>query len=333
MDNTTNQFKDKVILVTGGTGSIGSALIKILMTYEPRTIRVLSRDQNKQHELMEELGYPANVRMFIGDIRDDKRLDMAFGGVNIVMHAAALKHVPSCEYNPFEAVKTNVIGSQNVIDAALRHKVERVIGISTDKVVNPTSVMGVSKLMMERLFVNANYYRGSDETKFACVRFGNVAWSRGSVMPTWKKQIEKTGEITITGKNMTRYFMSIDQAAQLVLKSAELAQGGEIFVLKMPSVKLTDLAKIFIAKHAPDKKVRIRFIGNRGGEKTHEELLSDSDSAQRVFENKDMCIIVPRTSNYLGSAMNYPGFRRAKQDSFNLTSKKNINLAAIKKLI
>ena len=186
-----NIFKDKIILVTGGTGSIGSAIVKELLTYNPKQIRVFSRDQNKQYELMEELGNRSDVRFLVGDVRDEKRLNLAFDNVNIVFHAAALKHVPSCEYNPFEAVKTNIIGSQNLIEAALAHDVQKVIGISTDKVVHPTSVMGTSKLMMEKLFVSAYHYMGSKNTKFACVRFGNVAWSTASVLPIWQKQMSR----------------------------------------------------------------------------------------------------------------------------------------------
>ncbi|MDP3696584.1 MAG: SDR family NAD(P)-dependent oxidoreductase, partial [Candidatus Taylorbacteria bacterium] len=180
-----SEFDNKTILITGGTGSIGSALVKELLPYNPKQIRIFSRDQNKQYELMEELGDQPHVRFLVGDIRDENRLNLALNNVDIVFHAAALKHVPSCEYNPFEAVKTNIIGSQNIIEAALEHNVDKVIGISTDKVVYPTSVMGTSKLMMEKLFSSAYHYMGQKNTKFACVRFGNVAWSTASVLPIW----------------------------------------------------------------------------------------------------------------------------------------------------
>ncbi len=335
-DKFKEQFSDKVILVTGGTGSIGSALIKELLPYNPNQIRVFSRDQNKQYDLMEDLGEQPNVRFLVGDIRDEKRLNLAMGGVDIVFHAAALKHVPSCEYNPFEAVKTNIIGSQNVIEAALAHDVEKVIGISTDKVVHPTSVMGTSKLMMEKLFSSAYHYMGQKRTKFACVRFGNVAWSTASVLPIWKKQIDKHGEIRITDKKMSRFLMSKEQAARLVLKAAEITNGDEIFVLKMSAIKLPQLAKIFIEKYAPDKKVKIKIIGNRGGEKIHEDLFSSSDTEQRLYENQEMFILVPSMNQYDEGGTNkreYPGFKKIKKEKLKLSSHNNLSVSEVKKII
>lgn len=330
----TNEFENKTILITGGTGSIGSALVKTLLNYKPKTIRIFSRDQNRQYELAEELNHPSCLRFFIGDIRDEKRLDFAMEGVDIVFHAAALKHVPSCEYNPFEAVKTNIIGSQNVVDIAIKHKVEKAIGISTDKVVNPTSVMGVSKMMMEKIFISANYYRGAEGCKFACVRFGNVAWSTASVLPIWQKQIVQNGSIDITDKNMTRFLMSRQQAAELVIKAAEAAQGAEIFVLKMSSVKILNLAKIFLEKYAKNgKNVSLNLIGNRGGEKMHEELFSEADLQHQIFENKAMYILVPTASSYLKSNdRKYDGFKKTK-NKVSYSSRKFINDTLIKKII
>src|SRR3989338_7407773 len=186
----SNFFKNKTILVTGGTGSIGSKIVRQALAYQPRQIRILSRNDSKQYHFLEKLDHPKNIRMLIGDIRDSKRLDLAFENVDIVFHAAALKHVPLCEYNPLETIKTNVFGSQNIIDAAFKNKVERVIAISTDKAANPGNVMGLSKLMMEKLLINTAL-SAKNKTKFSCVRFGNVAWSEASVLPLWKKQAEK----------------------------------------------------------------------------------------------------------------------------------------------
>lgn len=329
-----NEFEGKTIVITGGTGSIGSALVKELLPSNPKQIRIFSRDQNKQYELMEELGDLPNVRFLVGDIRDENRLNLALNDADIVFHAAALKHVPSCEYNPFEAVKTNIIGSQNLIEAALKNNVQKVIGISTDKVVHPTNVMGTSKLMMEKLFTSAYHYMGPGNTKFACVRFGNVAWSAASVLPIWKKQISKNGEIKITDKKMSRFLMSKEQAARLVLKAAELTHGEEIFVFKMPAIKLTSLAKIFVEKYAPGQKVKIKIIGNRGGEKIHEDLFSGADMHQHIFENKEMFILVPTINRYEAlSERKYSGFKKINKDTIKLSSAYNVNISEIKKII
>jgi FlaA1/EpsC-like NDP-sugar epimerase len=221
-----NEFYNKVVLVTGGTGSIGSVLVEKILSFKPKQIRVLSRDENKQYYLMEKLGNPINLRFFIGDIRDKERLIRAFNGVDILFHAAALKHVPLCEYNPFEAVKTNIVGSQNVIDAALACNVKKIIAISTDKAVHPNNVMGTSKLMMEKLFTNANFYSGNSRSVFSCVRFGNVAWANGSVLKLWQNQIKKDGQIKVTDLEMTRFFMTIPQAMNLILQTASISRGG-----------------------------------------------------------------------------------------------------------
>lgn len=315
-----NEFKNKVILVTGGTGTIGSELVKQLLTFHPRQVRVISRDESRQYNLQESLSYPDNLRLFIGDIRDKDRLNLAFHDVDIIFHAAALKHVPFCEYNPFEVVKTNILGSQNVIDAALSNGVKKVIAISTDKSVSPSNVLGVSKLMMEKLFINANYYSGRTLTKFSCVRFGNVSWSRGSVLPLWKIQAEKEGVITVTDGKMTRFIMSQAQAINLVLKASLLTKGGEIFILKMPSIRLKDMAKIFVKKYFPGKKVRIKVIGNRGGEKTHEDLFDTNAKYKYLLENKEMLLIVPdlkidpdlHTQELKREEKDYPGFKNVR---------------------
>lgn len=326
------QFKDKIILVTGGTGSIGSELVAQLLKLGPKQVRVLSRDESKQYELLEMLDHPKNLRLFIGDIRDKDRLELAFQNVDIVFHAAALKHVPFCEYNPFETVKTNILGSQNVIEAALRHKVKKVIAISTDKAANPNNVMGTSKLMMEKLFINANYY-GSGKTLFSCVRFGNVSWARGSVMPLWDKQARKNKSINLTDGEMTRFFMSKKEACSLVLEATQLAKGGEIFILKMPSIKIFDLAHLFITKYFPEDNIKIKSIGQRAGEKLHEELLNAHENC-RVLANHRMFIIVPKVEIYgLEDAKisGYVGFKEAKE--CNYSSCDSINIEKIKEVV
>jgi len=326
-------LKGKVILITGGTGSIGRELAKKILKHKPAQLRVFSRDESKQHALREELGCPQNLRFLIGDIRDKERTDYAFRDVDIVFHAAALKHVPSCEYNPFETVHTNIIGSQNVINAALSNNVDRVVAISTDKVVNPTSVMGTSKLMMEKLIINANYHRGNKPTKFSCVRFGNVAWARGSVLPLWKKQIEKNRKITVTNNEMTRFMMSIENAVDLVLEAGNLMQEGEIFILKMPAIPLSDLAKEFIVKYYPEKKIKIQITGDRAGEKIHEGLISAEDGD--VLENSKMFISIPNVWSYTGrkeKKRKYSGFKKRKDKDAYLSSE-HIDIKKVKKII
>lgn len=283
-------FKNKVVVVTGGTGSIGSELVVQLLKYSPKQVRVLSRDETKQYDLLEKLNYPKNLRVLIGDIRDKERLELAFAGADIVIHAAAMKHVPFCEYNPYEVVKTNIIGSQNVIDAALKNHVKKVIAISTDKAPNPTNIMGTSKLMMEKLFINANIYRSLAPTEFSCVRFGNVSWARGSVLPLWENQIKKEGAINITDKEMTRFLMSTKEACGLVLDAVKLSKGGEIFIFKMPSVKLIDLAKFFIKKYHSDEDIKIKVIGMRPGEKLH-EILATEDEILRMKDRGRIFVI------------------------------------------
>lgn len=304
------QSKNKIILVTGGTGSIGSELVIQLLKHHPKQIRVFSRSESRQYDLMERLGYPENVRMLIGDVRDKDRLAMAMENVHMVFHAAALKHVPFCEYNPHEVIKTNIMGSQNVIDTALANGVARVIAISTDKAADPHNVLGVSKLMMEKLFVNANHaYWG--RIALSCVRFGNVAWSDGSVLQRWKKQAESTGVISVTNPDATRFFMSIQQAAALTLKAAQLSRGGEIFVLKMPSITLADLADMFIQKHFPGRGIKIKESGRRAGDKDHEHLIGRSDHTARVLANRTMFILSPATHIYhlRQEFPSYPGFK------------------------
>lgn len=331
-----NEFKNKVILVTGGTGSVGSELVSQLLKYKPKQVRVFSRNESRQYYLLEKLDHPKNVRALIGDIRDKDRLNFAMKGVDIVFHAAALKHVQFCEYNPYEAVKTNIIGSQNVIDTALQNNVKKVIAISTDKAANPHNVMGISKLMMEKLIINTNHFTPKNGTKFSCVRFGNVSWSDGSVLPLWKNQAERKGVINLMNKDMTRFFMSTEQAVKLIFKAAELTKGGEVFILKMPSIKIADLAKLFIKKHFPEKNIKINEVGNRWGEKIHEDLLGGSDSAKKIMANSTMFILVPNADvdryNFKQNVFNYKGFKQIYNKD-NYSSERNLKPDEISKII
>ncbi len=290
-------IEGKRILVTGGTGSIGGEIVRQLLNYKPQVVRILSNDEFSQFNMKQELGSRLDVRYLLGDIRDKDRLKIAMSNVDIVFHAAALKHVPFCEENPYEAVKTNIIGTQNLIDVALEEEVENFINISTDKVINAINVMGATKLVAERITISAEYYKGNIRTKFYCVRFGNVLASRGSVIPIFKLQIEKGGPVTITNPKMTRFVMSIPQAVNLVLNSLLYAHGGEIFILKMPSIRIIDLAQVLIEDYSKeiglkDKRVEVKYIGERIGEKVDEELMTEVESANS-YETEDMFIVYP----------------------------------------
>lgn len=294
-------FSGKKILVTGGTGSIGSEIVRQVLKYEPDVIRILSRDETKQFFLQEELRNYHNVRFLIGDVRDKDRLGTAMEDIDIVFHAAALKHVPSCEYNPFEAVETNIRGTQNVILQAVKNNVEKVIAISTDKAVNPVNVMGATKLLAERLIASAQFSTGKHPTRFACVRFGNVIGSRGSALTLFQEQIQRGGPVTITDSNMTRFLMLIPQAVGLVFKAMTMMQGGDLFILKMPVARLDDLAEAAIKEMAPlfgkpPSEIEIKKIGIRPGEKIHEELMT-SEEALRAQETKEMFIVEPSIMN------------------------------------
>lgn len=335
-----NQLKNKITLVTGGTGSIGSEIVKQLLKFQPKQVRILSRNDSRQHKLFEDLGQPENVRMFIGDIRDKERLDLAFQDVDVIFHAAALKHVSLCEYNPFETVKTNIIGSQNVIEIALKHRVKKIIAISTDKAADPANIMGISKLMMERLFINTNLFSHGQDTLLSCVRFGNVAWAESSVLPVWDQQVKNNGVIRLTDGEMTRFMISIQQAVALVLKAAKLTQGGEIFILKMPSVKIKHLAEMFLKKYHPDKKVTLTIVGNRPGDKIHEKLINSEEKNGRIYANKEMLIVVPLLDTYNKKqlALNrlYSGFKLVNDTKALMagnSSEKSIDHRKIAKLI
>jgi len=276
----------KTILVTGGTGSFGRKFTEIVLKHsQPRKLIVFSRDEMKQQEMRKDFADAAEspMRYFIGDVRDLDRLRRAMTGVDLVVHAAALKQVPSCEYNPFEVVKTNVLGAQNVIEAAIDCGVKKVLALSTDKAVSPINMYGASKLCAEKLFVNGNFYSREGGARFSCCRYGNVVGSRGSVVPIFQEQ-RKNGLLTITDPRMTRFWLTLQQGAEFVIRCLGLMKGGEVFVPKIPSMRIADLAKVI----APDTPVKI--VGVRPGEKIHESLVSE-DEARATVELDDMYVV------------------------------------------
>ncbi len=279
MDNQT-------VLITGGTGSFGRHFVDtILDRYNPKKVIVFSRDEHKQHQMRQAHsgGSGSMIRYFLGDVRDIGRLQRAFAGVDIVVHAAALKHVPACEYNPFEAIQTNVLGAKNVIDAAIDQGVKKVLAVSTDKAVNPVNLYGATKLCAEKLFIQGNVYSKPEGPSFSCSRYGNVVASRGSVMPAFLEQ-RQNGTVNITDRRMTRFLITLTQGVDFVIKCLEEMSGGEIFVPKIPTMRLTELAEAL----APDCKVN--EIGIRQGEKLNEVLLSEEE-ARHTIDAGDMYVI------------------------------------------
>ena len=288
-------LNDKTILLTGGTGSFGKKFIEtVLKNYVPKKVIIYSRDELKQFEMQQQDIFKAPktlVRYFIGDVRDYGRLKMAMDGVDVVIHAAALKQVPTAEYNPFEAVKTNIIGGQNVIDAAMENGVEKVIALSTDKAAAPINLYGATKLTSDKLFIAANNYKGKNNIKLSVVRYGNVMGSRGSVIPFFKEQ-KKTGILPITDERMTRFNITLEKGVDFVLKCLKQMWGGELFVPKIPSYRILDIAKAI----APDCKYEI--VGIRPGEKLHEEMITETD-ALNTIEFEKYFVILP-SSEKLG---------------------------------
>jgi UDP-N-acetylglucosamine 4,6-dehydratase len=276
----------KTVLVTGGTGSFGRRFVDTaLKQHDPKRVIVFSRDELKQHDMQREVNDP-RVSFFIGDVRDKERLYRAFqADVDVVVHAAALKQVVACEYNPFEAIKTNIIGAQNIIDAAIDCGVPKVLALSTDKAVNPVNLYGATKLCAEKLFVQGNAYAGGKVTRFSCVRYGNVVGSRGSVIPIFQEQ-KKTGTVTVTDERMTRFWLTLEEGVEFVIKAIRHMHGGEVFVPRIPSMGVGELARTI----APNAKVE--YTGIRPGEKLHEVLVS-ADEARHTVMLDDMYVIKP----------------------------------------
>ena len=278
-------FDDKTILITGGTGSFGKKFTEILLSeHNPESVRIYSRGELLQMEMQNRFD-DSRLRFLIGDVRDRDRLYRASSGVDIIVHAAALKHVPACEYNPIEAVRTNVEGSVNVIDAAIDNSVEKIMAISTDKAVHPVNLYGATKMVAEKLFTQGNAYTGGKKARFSCIRYGNVVGSRGSVIPLFKEQ-RKNGVITITDDRMTRFWITLEQGVRFVMDCIARMKGGETFVPKIPSMKVIDLAKVI----APDAEIKV--IGIRSGEKLHEILLTE-DEARHTKEFDDYFVVEP----------------------------------------
>lgn len=279
-------WNDKAVLITGGTGSFGKKFTRILLAErDPKKVIIFSRDELKQHEMRVAGFTDPRLRYFIGDVRDRDRLVRAMHEVDIVVHAAALKQVPACEYNPMEAIKTNINGTSNVIEAALDAGVARVLALSTDKAVSPANLYGGTKLVAEKLVIQSNNYAAGTSTRYSCVRYGNVVGSRGSVVPLFLKQ-RASGKVTITDERMTRFWLSLEQGVHFVINCIEQMEGGEVFIPKIPSTKVVDLARAI----APDAEIEV--IGIRPGEKLHEDLLS-VDEARNAVERESMYIIKP----------------------------------------
>jgi UDP-N-acetylglucosamine 4,6-dehydratase/5-epimerase len=314
-------WRGRSVLVTGGTGSFGSRFVeRMVSTYHPRRLVVFSRDELKQSQLAARVQDPS-LRFFIGDVRDRDRLQRAMHGVDVVIHAAALKQVPACEYNPFEAVKTNVLGANNVIEAAIDQGVERVVALSTDKAVNPVNVYGATKLCAEKMFVQGNSYAGGLKTRMAVVRYGNVVGSRGSVIPIFLDQRDG-GELTITDERMTRFWLTLDEGVDVVVRAVERMQGGEIFVPKIPSMRVIDLARAI----APEASLKV--VGVRPGEKLHEVLLS-ADESRHSVDVDGMYVVQPV---YAGWSYTTPAGAKALPADFAFTSDTNTTWCSAEEL-
>ncbi|WP_342559402.1 UDP-N-acetylglucosamine 4,6-dehydratase (inverting) [Metasolibacillus sp. FSL K6-0083] len=317
-------LQNKTVLVTGGTGSFGKKFTRKALELGVKKIIIFSRDELKQYEMKQEFD-DKRLRFFIGDVRDQERLHRAFDGVDIVIHAAAMKHVDACEYNPFEAVKTNIHGAQNVIEAAIDCGVEKVIALSTDKACAPVNLYGATKLASDKLFVAANSYVGDKPTRFAVVRYGNVVGSRGSVVPFFKK-VKETGVLPITDERMTRFWITLDQGVQFVLDNLERMHGGEIFVPKIPSMNIMDLAKAI----APECKTEI--VGIRPGEKLHEAMIMEDD-ARHTLEYDSYYVIQPEFPFW---SKQFADGGKELPEGFEYTSDKNdewLKVEELKKLV
>lgn len=319
-------FDGKTILITGGTGSFGKACTGILLKeHNPHSIRIYSRGELLQWEMQKQF-HDGRIRYFVGDVLDKERLHRAFNDVDILIHAAALKQVPACEYNPIEAVKTNIDGARNIINCALDNDVQRVLALSTDKAVHPINLYGATKMVAEKLFVQGNNYAGSRDIRFSCVRYGNVVGSRGSVIPLFLEQ-KKSGEITITDERMTRFWITLDQGVHLVLTAIEKMTGGEIFIPKIQSMKVIDLARAI----APE--ARIKIIGIRPGEKIHEVLITE-DEARHTVDVGDYFVIEPELHFWKENNQTING-KRIPEDFYysSDTNKSWLTIEELKKIV
>jgi UDP-N-acetylglucosamine 4,6-dehydratase/5-epimerase len=315
-------FKGKTVLITGGTGSFGKTCAQhLLENYDLEKLIIFSRDELKQFEMAQDFKDP-RIRFFIGDVRDEKRLWMAFSGVDIIIHAAAMKQIPACEYNPFEAIKTNILGAHNIIEAAIAHNVDKVIALSTDKAANPINLYGATKLCSDKLFTAANAYVGKEsKTRFSVVRYGNVIGSRGSVIPLFEK-LRDTGTVPVTDPRMTRFWITLDQGVKFVTDSLEMMQGGEIFVPKIPSMNIMDLVKAI----AP--KCKVEVTGIRSGEKLHEVLITHDDS-RSTLEYETRFVIEPNVKPQGYKPL--PGGERVKEN-FSYRSNNNADILSVQDL-
>jgi len=321
-------WEDQVILITGGTGSFGKKFVKIMLDeHQPAKIIIYSRDELKQHEMQIGGFDHPNLRYFIGDVRDLPRLRRAMYGVDIVVHAAALKQVPACEYNPMEAVKTNILGTSNVVDASIDARVKKVMALSTDKAVTPVNLYGATKLTAEKLVVASNAYAGDMHTRLSSVRYGNVIGSRGSVVPIFIRQRENGNRLTITDKRMTRFWLSLEQGVRFVIRNIERMYGGEVFVPKIPSTRIIDLAQVI----APESEIEV--IGIRPGEKLHEMMIS-RDESRSTIELDEMFVVEPEGALWF----RYDWAKEGKPvpDGFKYTSDNNnewLTVEQIKELV
>jgi UDP-N-acetylglucosamine 4,6-dehydratase/5-epimerase len=286
-----NIFSNKIVLITGGTGSLGKALTSEILKHNPKSIRIFSRDESKQQDMREILNNN-RLRFLIGDVRDKQRLSRAVENVDIIIHTAALKQIDIGEYNPFECIQTNIIGSQNVIDVALDEEVEICLGISTDKAVSPLNLYGSTKLAMEKLFIAANLFKGTRKTKFSCVRYGNVFGSRGSVVPQFLKQIQNNNEIQVTNPDMTRFNISMEYALDLIFTAIEMSKGSEVFIPKLEAYSLSNLINAF--QRVSTRKFKVKKIPIRNGEKTHELLLNKFEVPYTIESNNVYILLPPQ---------------------------------------
>lgn len=323
----SEQFINKNILITGGCGSVASEIISELIKFEPKVIRIFDTDEKGLYNLKMLNSKSTNIRYLIGNIRDKDRIDRATEDIDIIIHTAALKHVYFCEYNPFEAVKTNVQGTQNVIDAALSNSVEKMIFTSSDKAVNPTNVMGMTKLLAERLVVSANLYRGNRDTKFSCLRFGNILGSSGSVISLFRNQVYNGRPITITDKDMTRFIMSKKEATDFIISAIAKTHGGEIFIPKMDSIRIVDLAETMLELFGSvNTNKEIEYIGKIPGEKLYEELITESE-LDNTYENESMYIIFPEFDDLKNTQLN--NYKKSRIDNININSKNAPHLCTL----